>query len=471
MGELITEVDEVEVQVDKIKEPRTMVERHFDENKVAQLVESIKLLGLLHAITISADNVLIAGKHRLAAVKRLGRKTIKAKILPISGIMAELVSIDENFIHAGLTFLEESEHLSRREEILAELGQRATQSTGAKIRKGKHQAQSSAPDDENEPKIKTTKDLATEAGMSERSAQVRLQVTKCITKPVRNKLRNTDIANNASELLRLAKVTRPEDQNTVVDMVIKKECKTIKEAVSKLMHDEQKRKFSSLAADVKKLPDSIKLICKDFFDAEGDENFHKHNSIDVIITDPPYVDEWKENWAPFLGIAADVLKPGGFLICYVGHMRLPEFFEGLRETQIDDPGKVSKNNKLEFFWECSLDQSGSIKAVHARSVQCGHKPIQIAYKPPMKQPYQYFNDLIRGSGRSKKHHEWEQSVDELIPLIDAFTKPGDIVLDPFGGACTTAVACKKTARKCICYDLFEENIKIGIKRVTDLDDN
>lgn len=464
MGELVTETNEVEVPVDSIKQPRTTIERHFDENKVAQLAESIRLVGLRHAITISEDNVLIAGRHRLAAVKRLGKKTIKAEILPVSGIIAELVSIDENLIHASLTFLEESEHLRRREEILAELGQRAPPHAPRKGEDGKRVR-------DRAPLIKTTKVIAAEAGMSERSAQERLQVAKSIESTARNKIRDTPIADNKAELLRIAQLEDPADQNAVVDMVIRKECKTIKEAVSKLKRDEQRKEFSNLAADVKKLPDTIKLICQDFFDAEGDDKFLKHNSIDVIITDPPYVDEWKENWAPFLGIAADVLKPGGFLICYVGHMRLPEFFAGLRETQInaESGSAISKTNKLEFFWECSLDQSGSIKAVHARSVQCGHKPILIAYKPPMKQPYKYFNDLIRGSGRSKKHHDWEQSVEELIPLIDAFTKPGDTVLDPFGGACTTAVACKKTARKCICYDLFEENIKIGTKRVMDLD--
>jgi len=471
MGELVTESIEIEVPVENIKQPRTTIERHFDENKVAQLMESIRLTGLRHAITISQDNVLIAGRHRLAAVKRLGKKTIKAEILPISGILAELVAIDENLLHASLTFLEESEHLRRREEILADFGQRAQRGSDPKaLYKSTDDARDRASDDEkHKSKIKTTKDIAAEAGMSARSAQERLQIAKSIDKSVRNKLRNTDTADNKAELLRLAKLGNSEDQNTVVDKLISGQCKTIKEAVSVFMRDKQRKEFAGRAAEVKKLPDNIKLICHDFFEAEGDEGFLKPNTIDCIITDPPYVEEWKENWAPFLGIAADILKPGGFLICYVGHIRLPEFFEGLRETQIEDPGKVSKNNRLEFFWECSLDQSGSIKAVHARSVQCGHKPILIAYKPPMRQPYKYFNDLIRGSGKEKGLHEWQQSAMELIPLIDAFTAPGDTVLDPFMGSGTTGIACKLTARKFIGYDLVKENVEIATTRISETD--
>lgn len=472
MGELVTETNEVEVQVDSIKQPRTTINRHFDENKVVQLAESIRLVGLRHAITISEDNVLIAGRHRLAAVKRLGKKTIKAEILPVSGIIAELVSIDENLLHASLTFLEESEHLSRREEILDELGQRAPPHAPKK-RDTQKRAQSSAPlNPDEEPKIKTTKDIASEAGMSERSAQVRLQVAKSIDQKARNKIRNTDSADNASELLRLAKVDNAEDQNTIVDMVVKGDCKTIKEAVSTLARDKQRNDFAGRAAKVKKLPDNIKLVCKDFFEAEGDDKFLKSNSIDAIFVDPPYIDSWKENWVPTLGIAADVLKPGGFLVSYVGHIRLPEFFEALRTTQINaETGGSGKNNQLKFFWICSLEHSGSIKAVHPFGVQCGFKPIIIAYKPTnndtMPKPYQYFNDLIHGSGREKNVHPWQQSASELIPLIDALTRPGDTILDPFMGSGTTGIACKMTARKFIGYDILEENVKVATSRISE----
>ena len=474
MGELVTETNEVEVPVDSIKQPRTTINRHFDENKVVQLAESIRLVGLRHAITVSEDNVLIAGRHRLAAVKRLGKKTIKAEILPVSGVIAELISIDENLLHASLTVLEESEHLSRREEILDGLGMRAI--SGHKVGSGKKsRVKNSAPmdpdEEDEEPKIKTTKDIASEAGMSERSAQVRLQVAKSIDKTARNKIRDTDAADNASELLRLSKVD-PATQNIVADMIVSGECKTVKDAIRKVTMDAQRKDFAGRAAKIKNLPDNIKLICKDFFEAEGDNKFIKSNSIDAIFTDPPYVDSWRENWVPFLGIAADVLKPGGFLISYVGHIRLPEFFEALKETQINaETGGAGKNNQLKFFWICSLVHSGSIKAVHPYSVQCGFKPIIICYKPTDKgtvpKPYQYFNDLIQGSGREKGVHPWQQSAGELIPLIDAFTSPGSTVLDPFAGSCTSAVACKMTARKCICYDLDPENIKIGTTRVSE----
>ena len=474
MGEFVREGEIREVQIDTLKPPRTIY-RHLNNTKVKQIAESIGMFGLRHPITISEDNVLISGAHRIAAMKVLGKKTIRAEVLPVSGILARILMLEENLIRADLTALEQAEHLVEHNKLLVELGQRAESGTdGGGDHKSenykKSRARGGAPviSEDNYP-VKTTKDIADEMGIAERTLQEKFQIANSIDQGARDKLRDTEISDNKSELLRLAKVDNPEDQNTIVDMVISGEYKTIKEAASTVMRDKQRKEFAGLAAEVKDLPDSIKLIHGDFFDSEDAKDFPKHNSIDVIITDPPYVDSWKENWAPFLNIAADILKPGGFLISYVGHIRLPEFFAGLEETQIESPGKISKNNKLEFFWICALEHSGAITAVHSRSVQCGFKPIIIAFKPPMAKPYKYINDLIQGSGRSKDHHDWEQSVDELIPLLDAYTKPGDVVLDPFAGSCTTAVACKMTARKCICYDLDEENIKIGTKRVLDLD--
>jgi len=252
-------------------------------------------------------------------------------------------------------------------------------------------------------------------------------------------------------------------------MVISGKCKTIKDAVTTFTRDKQKTEFLNLASEVRKLPDTIKLICGDFFDMEDAKDFPKHNSIDAIITDFPYVNEWKENIAPFFGIAADILKPGGFLITYAGHIRLPEIFDGLRETQIESQGKVSKNNKLEFYWICALEHSGAITAVHSRGVQCGFKPVIILAKPPFKKPYKYFNDMLKGSGREKGLHPWQQGVDELIPLIDSFTRPSDSILDPFMGSGSTGVACKLTSRKFIGYDIAQENVDIAAKRILNLE--
>ena len=414
MGELLREGEIHDVQIDMLKPPRS-VYRHIDSTKVKQLAESISLFGLRHPITISEDRSIISGNHRVAAMKTLGKKTIRAEILPISGVMARILMIDENLIRSELTLLEQSEHLAERNRLLIELGQR-TES-------GKHVGKTD-PDGERgdgtrdsagQPPIKTTKDIANDMGIAERTLQEKLQIANAIDKSARDKLRDTDISDNKTELIRLAKIKSPGDQNTIVDMVISGECKTIKDAVALFMRGKQTKEFDDIATEVKKLPDTIKLICGDFFDSEDAENFPKHNSIDVIITSPPGEDDWKENWAPFLGISADILKPGGVLVAFVEHARLPEFFDGLMETQVESSSKVSKNNKLEFYWMCSLNNNDTIRAVHTRGVQSEFTPIVIAFKPPMKKPYKYLNDVLKSGGHL--------SINELIPIIDSFSRP------------------------------------------------
>jgi len=43
----------------------------------------------------------------------------------------------------------------------------------------------------------------------------------------------------------------------------------------------------------------------------------------------------------------------------------------------------------------------------------GWKPILIYYKPPKKIYWPTITDIVTG-GESKKHHDWEQSVDDAL---------------------------------------------------------
>ena len=49
-----------------------------------------------------------------------------------------------------------------------------------------------------------------------------------------------------------------------------------------------------------------------------------------------------------------------------------------------------------------------------------------------------------------------------------FTKPGALVLDPFLGGGTTAVAALETARRCVGIELSEEYAAIARKRCEDV---
>jgi len=87
--------------------------RGIDYGKVAELAESIKLIGLLNPITIRKDKVLIAGAHRREACLRLGFTEIECVVLDCDKLCAELAEVDENLIRNDLDCIAQGEPLSQ----------------------------------------------------------------------------------------------------------------------------------------------------------------------------------------------------------------------------------------------------------------------------------------------------------------------------------------------------------------------
>lgn len=63
---------------------------------ISRLVNSIKELGLLHAIVVNEKNELIAGKRRIEAFKKLNRKEIPSRVVNISNLLRG--EYDENTV-------------------------------------------------------------------------------------------------------------------------------------------------------------------------------------------------------------------------------------------------------------------------------------------------------------------------------------------------------------------------------------
>jgi len=105
--------------------------RHLDADHVKHLAASIRELGLQTPITVMARrddvedgwrSILVAGAHRLAALRELGEEGTECFILPDDQDAADLWEIDENFARAELTDAQRADHHVRREEILKRKG-------------------------------------------------------------------------------------------------------------------------------------------------------------------------------------------------------------------------------------------------------------------------------------------------------------------------------------------------------------
>ena len=95
--------------------------RKFRPAAVEALAELIKAQGQLQPILVQrcgADFVLITGRHRLQAVRKLGHDTIRAEIADnLDADQALLIEIDENLVRTDLSPAERALHISKRKEL------------------------------------------------------------------------------------------------------------------------------------------------------------------------------------------------------------------------------------------------------------------------------------------------------------------------------------------------------------------
>lgn len=98
------------------------VRHRKDLGDIDELAESINELGMLHPITITPDGVLVCGRRRLEAVRRLGWRTIKVWVRSgISDALTQLLAQqDENALHKPLSPIEQTELYTELKRLYAE---------------------------------------------------------------------------------------------------------------------------------------------------------------------------------------------------------------------------------------------------------------------------------------------------------------------------------------------------------------
>ena len=77
-------------------------------------------------------------------------------------------------------------------------------------------------------------------------------------------------------------------------------------------------------------------------------------------------------------------------------------------------------------------------------------------------------DRARSSEQQEGKHPTQKPFDLLKRIILAASKEGDIILDPFAGSCTTAVAAKVYNRQAIMLEKDKKYCDIGVKRLENL---
>ncbi len=186
------------------------------------------------------------------------------------------------------------------------------------------------------------------------------------------------------------------------------------------------------------------------------------NSIDVVFTDPPYglnKDDIKgdADLSLFYSILPEcerVLKKDSFFITFFSTKFLPQLF---------------KNNPFNYFWQivlfcpegmvkspigwtkfmsCFIFKKGNPKII------CRNKDIFIDTPGKMVEPDEGY---INHPTPKPKHFVRE--------ILKMFTKENDLVLDPFIGSGSTAIACLQLNRRFIGFEIDERYCEIAVNRI------
>ena len=174
-------------------------------------------------------------------------------------------------------------------------------------------------------------------------------------------------------------------------------------------------------------------------------------SVDFLITDPPYPREYIPLYGDLSLVASRVLKPGGSLIVMIGQSYMPEVMELL-------------GRHMSYYWVMSyLTPGGGAPLLYQKRVNTFWKPVLWYVKGEYKGDY--IGDVLKSPESDKRFHEWGQSLGGMLDIIERITNPGDVILDPFLGGGTTGAAAVSMGRRFIGTDIENKNVDISRERI------
>lgn len=167
-------------------------------------------------------------------------------------------------------------------------------------------------------------------------------------------------------------------------------------------------------------------------------------SVDMIVTDPPYITRYRSRdgrtvanddnarWLrPAFNQMHRVLKDGGFCVSFYGWNKVDLFVDAWREAGFRIVGHI-------VFRKGYASSERFLRYEHEQAYLLAKgQPILPAHPVPDVLDFPYTGNRL---------HPTQKPVEALMPLIEAFTQPGDLVLDPFCGSGSTLDAAQRLGR-------------------------
>jgi hypothetical protein len=135
-------------------------------------------------------------------------------------------------------------------------------------------------------------------------------------------------------------------------------------------------------------------------------------------------------------------------------MSLPEHFERLGEH-------------LEYVWTGAIFLPGRHTVFRRKMIFGRWRPVAFFSAGPYEVRTTIV-DALGAEGRGEKQtadHPWQQAVGPFERLVEMAAKPSELVVDPFIGSGTTALACLVTSRRFLGSDLDPGAVSLALERL------
>jgi site-specific DNA-methyltransferase (adenine-specific) len=224
-------------------------------------------------------------------------------------------------------------------------------------------------------------------------------------------------------------------------------------------------------------------------------------SVDLILTDPPYglgkdygndsdmleslaYQQWSESW---LKLALPKLKPNGSLYIFLTWRHSPEVFSYLKrhlimlneivwDRRVPSMGGSTRryssvHDTIGFFAASKehyfdldairIPYDAETKKARSRSIFVGKKWLEMGYNPKDVWSVSRLHKIHR----ERVEHPTQKPLEIIERMIKASCPEGGVVLDPFMGSGTTAVAAQNTHRHYVGFELNTEYCDIIAQRL------
>lgn len=193
-------------------------------------------------------------------------------------------------------------------------------------------------------------------------------------------------------------------------------------------------------------------------------------SVDLVLTDPPYNINLAPQRGTFEAIQGDnmspeefssfleaifsecyrALKPDTILISFMGWQTIPIFERALTAAGFSIksmPIWVKNNFGIGYY------------------TRPQYEPLYLCFKGTPPTPETPISDVLQYSKVAKQVHSCQKPVPLISKLIATFSPEGGLVLDPFMGSGTTAVAAINTSRHFLGFEIDPQHLKGARERV------